>query len=425
VSALLGTFRSLRVFNYRLWTAGSVVSNIGTWMQRTAQDWLVLTQLTHHNATAVGIVMALQFGPQLLLLPWTGFAADHYDRRKLLLATQAAMGTLALLLGALTVTHLVTLWEVYLFAFLFGCVSAFDAPARQVFVNELVGEEHLSNAVGLNSTSFNAGRMIGPAVAGLTIAALGTGWAFVLNGLSFVAVLISLYFLRQHELHTQERVEKARGGVLEGFKYVWGRPDLRAACIMLAFIGTFGFNFAIFISTMAVSVFRAGASRYGFLSSMMAVGTVSGALLAAGREKATFMLLIYGSAVFGVGCALAALAPNYWVFAILLVIVGMAALTFANSSNSLMQLATEPAMRGRVMAIRLAIALGGTPVGAPIVGWVADTWGPRWSIGCAAASGIVATIVGVRYLMKHEDHRWYFTHGRIRFAPPNNEATAP
>jgi MFS family permease len=420
-----GTFRSLRVFNYRLWTAGSVVSNIGTWMQRTAQDWLVLTQLTNHNATSVGIVMALQFGPQLLLLPWTGFAADHMDRRKLLMATQAGMGALALLLGLLTITHLVTLWDVYAFAFLFGCVSAFDAPARQVFVNELVGEEHLSNAVGLNSTSFNAGRMIGPAAAGLTIAALGTGWAFLVNGLSFVAVLTSLYFLRRHELHPQERVEKKRGGVTEGFIYVWNRPDLRASCIMLAFIGTFGFNFAIFISTMAVSVFHAGASRYGFLSSMMAVGTVSGALLAAGREKATFSLLCYGAAAFGIGCALAAIAPVYWMFAVMLVVVGMAALTFANSSNSLMQLSTEPSMRGRVMAIRLAIALGGTPVGAPIVGWVADTWGPRWSIGCAAASGIIATIVGVRYLMKHEHHRVYFTQGRIRFAPPNNEATAP
>jgi MFS family permease len=400
VSAVFGTFRSLRVFNYRLWTAGTIVSNIGTWMQRTAQDWLVLTELTHRNATAVGIVMALQFGPQLLLLPWTGFAADHMDRRKLLLATQAGMGALALLLGILTVAHWVQLWEVCVFAFLFGCVSAFDAPARQVFVNELVGEEHLSNAVGLNSTSFNAGRMIGPAIAGLTIAAIGTGWAFILNGLSFVAVLTSLYFLRQHELHTQERAVKTRGGIAEGFRYVWQRADLRTACIMLFFIGTFGFNFAIFISTMAVSVFHAGAGQYGLLSSLMAVGTVSGALLAAGREKATFALLCYGAAVFGIGCALAAIMPNYWLFGGMLVICGMAALTFANSSNSLMQLSTEPAMRGRVMAIRLGIALGGTPIGAPIVGWVADHFGPRWSLGVAAASGIIATAIGVRYLIK-------------------------
>jgi len=368
-------------------------------MQRTAQDWLVLTELTHRNATVVGVVMALQFGPQLLLLPWTGFAADHMDRRKLLLTTQAGMGALALILGVLTVAHVVQLWEVYVFAFLFGCVSAFDAPARQVFVNELVGEGHLSNAVGLNSTSFNAGRMIGPAAAGITIAAIGTGWAFILNGLSFVAVLTSLTFLRQHELYPQQRAVKKRGGMVEGFRYVWNRADLRTACIMLFFIGTFGFNFAIFISTMAVSVFHAGASQYGLLSSLMAVGTVSGALLAAGREKATFPLLCYGAAIFGVGCALAAVMPNYWLFGGMLVICGMAALTFANANNSLMQLATEPAMRGRVMAIRLGIALGGTPIGAPIVGWVADHFGPRWSIGVAAASGIIATAIGVRYLI--------------------------
>jgi MFS family permease len=396
---LTGTFRSLRFFNYRLWFSGALVSNVGTWMQRTAQDWLVLTELTHHNATAVGIVMALQFGPQLLLLPWTGFAADHFNRRKLMMATQAGMGILALMLGILTVTHLVELWHVYAFAFLFGCVSAFDAPARQVFVSEMVDDNHLANAVGLNSTSFNAGRMIGPAAAGLTIAAFGSGWAFILNGLSFVAVLTSLFFLRIHELQKHERAVKRRGSIFEGFRYVWRRADLRAALIMLAFIGTFGFNFAIFISTMAVRVFHVGAGRYGLLSSAMAVGTMGGALLAAGREKPTFQLLCMGAGLFGIGCFFAAVMPSYWLFAAALVLCGVAALTFANTSNSLMQLSTDPPMRGRVMAIRLAIAMGGTPVGAPIVGWVADMWGPRWSMGVAAASGIAAAIVGARYLM--------------------------
>jgi len=399
VNAISGTFRSLRFYNYRLWFGGTIVSNTGTWMQRVAQDWLVLTELTHHNATAVGIVMALQFGPQLLLLPWAGFAADHMDRRKLMMATQAGMGLLALLLGVLTVAGVITLREVYTIAFLFGCVSAIDAPARQVFVSEMVDEDHLANAVGLNSTSFNAGRMIGPAAAGLTIAAIGTGWAFIINGLSFFVVLASLFFLRVHELNTHERAVKRRGSLLEGFRYVWHRADLRTSLIMLGLISTFGFNFAIFISTMAVREFHAGAGRYGLLSSAMAIGTMGGALLAAGREKPTFLLLCMGAGVFGIGCFLAAIMPSYWLFAAALVLVGVAALTFANSSNSLMQLSTEPAMRGRVMAIRLAIALGGTPIGAPIVGWVADTWGPRWSLGVAAASGVAATIVGVRYLM--------------------------
>ncbi len=254
-------------------------------MQRTAQDWLVLTQLTHQNASAVGTVMALQFGPQLLLLPWTGFAADHYNQRKLLIVTQAAMGALSLVLGVLTVAGIVQLWHVYVLAFLFGCASAFDAPVRQTFVAELVGDADLPNAIALNSTSFNAARMIGPAVAGLTIAAIGTGWAFVFNGLSFVAVLVSLSVLRTSELHANARARRAQGGLTEGFRYVWSRPDLKAILVMLFLIGTFGLNFPIFISTMAVRVFHTDARGYGLLSSIMAIGTTSGALLAAGRDR--------------------------------------------------------------------------------------------------------------------------------------------
>src|SRR6202046_1002641 len=200
-------FRSLSGFNYRLWAAGALVSNVGTWMQRTAQDWLVLTQLPRNNATAVGVVMALQFGPQLLMLPLSGFAADHLDRRKLLLATQGAMGALAFGLGILTLAGLVQLWHVYVFAFLLGCVAAFDSPARQTFVSDLVGEADLSNAVALNSTSFNAARMIGPAIAGALIASVGCGWVFLINAASFVAVLCSLALLRLHELHPRHRAQ--------------------------------------------------------------------------------------------------------------------------------------------------------------------------------------------------------------------------
>jgi len=340
-----GTFRSLRNFNYRVWAGGALVSNVGTWMQRTAQDWLVLTELTHNSASAVGIVMALQFGPQLLLLPWTGFAADHFNQRKLLMLTQATMGLLALALGVLTVAGLVELWQVYIFAFLFGCASAFDAPARQTFVGELVGDADLPNAVALNSTSFNGARMIGPAVAGVLIASVGTGWAFVLNGVSFIAVLISLYFLRVSELHQSKRAKRKRGSLTEGFHYVWERRDLRTTMIMLALIGTFGLNFPIFVSTMAVRVFHSNAGGYGLLSSIMAVGTMSGALLGAGRDRPRFLYLLYGAAVFGLGCALAAIAPTYWTFGAALVVIGAAALTFTNTSNSLMQLSTEPAMR--------------------------------------------------------------------------------
>jgi MFS family permease len=403
-AAATGVFRSLRNFNYRIWAAGALVSNVGTWMQRTAQDWLVLTQLTHHDASAVGTVMALQFGPQLLLLPWTGFAADHYNQRKLLMATQAAMGILALALGLLTVTGSVQLWHVYVFAFLSGCASAFDAPVRQTFVAELVGDAELPNAVALNSTSFNAARMIGPAVAGLVIASVGTGWAFLINGASFVAVLASLFLLRVSGLHANARAHRTKGSLTEGLRYVWSRPDLKAILVMLFLIGTFGLNFPIFISTMAVSVFHADARGYGLLSSIMAIGTLSGALLAAGRDRPRFMSLLIGAAIFGLGCTLAAIAPGYWLFAGALVVIGVAALTFANATNSLMQLTTEPAMRGRVMALRVAIALGGTPIGAPIVGWVADHWGPRWSLAVGAASGFAAAVVAV-YAMTRQIHR--------------------
>jgi len=391
-----GVFRSLRSFNYRVWVTGAFVSNIGTWVQRTAQDWLVLTQLTHHDASAVGLAMALQFGPQFLLLPWTGSAADRLNQRKMLIATQATMGALALTLGALTVTGVVQLWHVYIYAFLFGSAAAFDAPVRQTFVAELVvADEDLHNAVALNSTSFNAARMIGPAVAGLIIAAIGTGWAFLLNGISFIAVLISLAFLRVAELRPNARAHRTEGGFIEGMRYMWGRPDLKAILVILFLIGTFGLNFPIFISTMAVSVFHTDARGFGILSSMMAIGTVAGALLAAHREKPEFTLLLTGSAVFGFGCTLAAVAPGYWFFAGALVIIGVAALTLTNTSNSLMQLSTEPAMRGRMMALRVGVALGGTPIGAPIVGWVADHYGPRWALGVGAAAGVAAALVAV------------------------------
>ncbi len=394
-------FRSLRNFNYRLWIAGSFVSNVGTWVQRTAQDWMVLTQLTHRNASAVGITMALQFGPQLLLLPWTGWAADRFNQRKMLMLTQATMGVLAVVQGILAITGMARLWHVYVLAFLLGCAAAFDAPVRQTFIADLVGDDDLPNAVALNSASFNGARLLGPAVAGLVVAAVGTGWSFVLNGVSFGAVLLSLMMLRSGDLKPMARAGRSQGGFVEGLRYVAKRPDLIAILVMLFLIGTFGLNFAIFIATMSVRVFHSDARGFGMLSSIMAIGTVSGALLSAGRSRTSFSVLIWGAAVFGGGCALAALAPSYWPFAVTLVFIGAASLTILNSSNALMQLSTEPSMRGRVLALRLAIVMGGTPIGAPIVGWVADHFGPRWSLGVGAAAGFSAVLVGLRFLQRH------------------------
>ena len=389
--------RSFKNYNYRIWFSGAIVSNIGTWMQRTAQDWLVLTVLTDHSAAAVGMTMAFQFAPQLLLFPITGFAADHFNRRRLMIVTQTIMGSLSLLLGVLTISGLVELWHVYLLAFLFGCAAAFDAPVRQTFVTELVGDADLSNAVALNSTSFNAARMIGPAIAGILIASVGTGPAFILNGLSFGAVLISLFLFRLNELHESARAPRVRGSLMAGFGYAFSRRDIRDLLIMTFLIGTFGMNFPIFISTMGVGLFHADAQGYGFLTSCSAVGTLIGAILAAGRDRPRFEALFIGSLMFGMGCLAAALTPDFWWFAGTLVIIGLAAMTFLNTSNSLVMVSTEPAMRGRVMALRFAITMGGTPIGAPIVGWVADNVGARWALGIGSLSGFLAALVALFY----------------------------
>lgn len=409
-----GTFRSLHNYNYRVWASGAIVSNIGTWMQRTAQDWIVLTQLTHHSATALGMVMALQYAPQLLLLPLTGYAADHFDRRKLIFVAQAVMGTLALVLGLLTVTGFVQLWHVYVFAFLLGCASAFDSTARQTFVSELVGEADLSNAVALNSTSFNAARMIGPAIAGVLIACVGTGWLFLINAASFAGVLCSLSLLRVAELHRPDRAVRTKGSFAAGFRYVWSRPDLKTIMLMLFLIGTFGLNFPIFISTMSVMVFHLGSSQYGLLTSIMAIGSITGALLSARRAKPHIVQLLAGSAIFGFGFTIAALMPTYILFGLALIVIGVAGQTLTTTSLSMVQLSTDPAMRGRVMAILLAIAFGGTPIGAPIVGWVADTFGPRWALGVGATAGFAAALVGLRYLVKYRQLRIRRDEWRLR-----------
>jgi MFS family permease len=394
------TFRSLASFNYRVWAAGALVSNIGTWMQRTAQDWIVLTQLTQHDARAVGIVMSLQFGPQFLLLPLTGYAADRFDRRRVLFITQSVMGLLALGLGVLTLAGAVHLWHVYLFALLLGCTTAFDSPTRQSFVTELVGDAHLSNAVALNSTSFNAGRLVGPAVAGVLIALVGSGWVFVLNALSFAAVLAALAMLRPAEFHPRLAHASKRSGLADGMRHVWSRPDLRAVLLMFFLIGTFGMNFPIYISTMAVSVFHVGASEFGLLTSSMAVGAVTGALLAAGREKPRMMLLTAAALAFGVTLTIAAVMPSYRLFAVALFFVGLSTQTFTTTAHSAAQLWSDPLLRGRVIALVLAVSAGSTPLGAPLIGWIANTFGPRWSIVVGASSGFIAAAVGAWVLAR-------------------------
>ena len=391
-------FRSFAVANYRLWFAGALVSNVGTWMQRIAQDWIVLTQLTDGDAAAVGVTTALQFGPQLLLLPLTGLVADRFDRRRVLMVTQATMGLLALGLGVITVSGFVELWMVFGFALALGITAAFDAPARQAFVGELVPPALLGNAVALNSASFNGARLIGPAVAGLLTAIVGAGWVFLINCATFAAVLVALALLRPAEFTATPRPPHARGQIRAGFRYVRRRPDILLVFVMIFLTGTLGFNFPIYISTMSLE-FGHGAGEFGVLSSVLAIGSLSGALVAARRERPRLRTVTLASAAFGVTLGLASLAPNIWVFGLTLVLVGLSGLTMMTSANGYVQTTTKPSMRGRVMALYLAIFLGGTPVGAPVIGWVADVAGPRWALALGATSGIIAAgVAGVYYL---------------------------
>ena len=395
------TVRSLAGYNYRLWAAGALVSNVGAWMQRTAQDWIVFTELTATDATAVGFTMALQFGPSLFLLPFTGYVADRFDRRRVLMLTQSLQATLALALGLLTLTGRVELWHVYLFALTLGCVTAFDAPVRQTFVAELVSDANLSNAVALNSTSYQLARMLGPAAAGLLIAAIGSGWVFVINFASFGAVIVSLATMRVAELHRQERAVRKPGSLVEGFRYVRGRPDLVAVLTMLFLMAAFAMNFAVFVSSMAVTVFDTGAGGFGLLSSMLAVGAVCGALASARREKPRAILLLASSFLMGILFGVAALMPTYLSFGLALVGLGLALQTFLTTANSTVQLWTEPAMRGRVMAIYMAILNGCTVFGSPFVGWIANHFGARWSLMVGATAALMASAVAIRYLVRH------------------------
>ena len=417
-------FRSLASVNYRLWFAGALVSNIGTWMQRTAQDWIVLTELTDNDAAAVGITMALQLGPQLLLVPWTGLIADRFDKRRILMATQVVMALLGVGLGVLLVLGVATLPIVYGFALALGVTSAIDAPARQAFVSELVSEKDLPNAVSLNSASFNGARLIGPAAAGLLTAALGAGWVFVINGATFAATFVALMLLRRDQLRPAPRAPRGPGQLLEGLRYVRSRPDIMLVMTMVFLIGTFGLNFPIFVSTMAKVEFDHGAGEYGILSSVLAIGSVTGALLAARRERPRLGVIVAAAAGFGSSCVIAALMPSYLGFGISLVLVGFTSITLMTTANSTVQVTTAPSMRGRVMAIYMAIFMGGTPLGAPLVGLVANVAGPRWALGVGAASGFVAAGIGLVYLWRGGHLPWFARRPRPEPGLQADEAVA-
>lgn len=392
------TFRSFVERNYRFLFVGGLVNNIGTWMGRTAQSWLVLTVLTDHDATALGIVTALQFLPALLLAPWAGLVADRFGKRQILTGAQVAMGLVQLTIGVLVLSGHAQLGLVYGLTFAYGVAAALDAPARQAFVCEVVGPELLSNAVGLNSASFNTARLIGPGLAGLLIALVGTGWVFVIDALSVVAIIVSLWRMDARRLLPAPRA-RGRGGIREGLVYVARRPDILLIFAVIFVHGTFAMNFQMTTALMATTVYAKGPGEYGILGSIMAIGSLAAALLAAQRAQPRLRLVLGGLAAFVLASTAAALAPTYWTFAFLLVPVGLSAMTILPTANSIVQLSVEPEMRGRVMSLYLAIFMGGTPLGAPLIGWIGATYGARWTILVGSVADLLVLIAVGAYLV--------------------------
>ena len=388
------TFRALRNPNYRLWASGAVVSNIGTWMQRVAQDWLVLTVLTDHSGTAVGITTALQFLPMLMFGPYAGVLADRHRKRVILLWTQSAMGICGLAVGILVVTGAAQLWQVYAAALCLGLASAFDGPARQAFVSELVGKEDIANAVSLNSASFNTARLTGPAIAGVLIAWAGTGPVFLLNAASFAAVIVSLVKIQPSGTVSKPSTQ-SKHPVIEGLGYVRQRPDLVMILVLVAVLGAFGMNFPVTNALMSTAVFGMGPGEFGLLGSVMAIGTLAGALLAARRSAPRMRYLLMGALGLGIFTLVGSVSPSFWLYATVLVPIGLASMTFLNSCNTSIQLSVDPRFRGRVLALYLATLQGGTAVGAPLMGWIGTTFGARWSVASGGAIVLAAGLVAL------------------------------
>jgi MFS family permease len=382
------TFASLRIRNYRLYFFGQIVSLTGTWMQSVGQAWLVL-KLTG-SGVDLGVVTALQFLPIMLLGPLGGLVADRVDKRRLVMATQTAAGVLALMLGVLTVTGSVRLWMVYVLALSLGTVSLLDMPARQSFVMEMVGRDDLPNAVSLNSVVVNGARVIGPATAGVLIATVGIGVCFLLNGLSYVAVVAAFLLMRPEELQRTAPVARKPGQLREGLRYVWAKPDLRLAVLLMAVVGTFAYNFSVVMPLLVKFTFGQGAGSYGALFSVMGVGAVTGGLIIAARGKVSRELLVGATVAFGAAILAGAVAPDLVTELALMLPIGAVSTVFVATSNSLLQLGAGPEMRGRVMAVFTMVFMGTTPVGGPLVGWVAQRFGPRVALGLGGGATLVA-----------------------------------
>lgn len=388
----MAMFRALRHRNYRLWAAGALVSNTGTWTQRVAQDWLVLTVLTDHSAAALGLTTALQFAPMLVLSLGAGSLTDRFPKRTIILVTQAVLGALALALGVLVLTGEVRLWHVFAFALAHGITASVDAPSRLAFVSEMVPGADLPNAISLNVGSFNLGRLLGPAAGGLLIAWLGVGPAFLVNAASFGAVLVAVLRIRVDELDPTPPAPPGARGVLAGLAHVRRHPDVAVVLALLGVVASFGLNFQVSNALMTTTVFHRGPDEYGLLGSMLAAGAVVGALLSARRPQPDLRVVVGATVCFGLTACVSAVMPGYLAFAITLVPLGLFATTVLTTANARVQLSAEPGLRGRVVAVYLTVQLGGTAIGGPMVGWLAEWLGAR---GAVLASGVAALVAAV------------------------------
>ncbi len=392
MSAGSATFESLHVRNFRLFFFGQMVSQCGTWMQTIALGWLVL-RLSHNSGFAIGLVIALQFIPTLLFGVWGGVIADRFDKRSVMVCTQAVMALIAVLLAVLDLTGVVQLGMIYVIVFVFGLALAVDNPTRQSFVPEMVAPAGVPNAIGLSSAIFQVARILGPAIGGVLIVAVGTGVCFAINAVSFVFIIGALLLMRTGELHRGAPVERDGGQIRAGLRYVWRTPELRSTLLLTLIVGTFAINSPVVLPLLAKITFGGNAEVYSWMTIAMGAGALVGALVVANRAQARGDVLLFTGFGFGVAICVAALAPSLPVFVGMLVLVGAGQISFLATCNSLIQLTADPAMRGRVMSVYMITLLGSTPIGGPLVGWISEQWGPRWGFGV----GGIATMLAVAY----------------------------
>jgi MFS family permease len=408
-------FASLRIYNFRIWALGALLGNTGTWMQRVAQDWIVLTVLTNDNGFWVGVITAIQFGPTLLFSPVGGVLADRRDPRRVLMVTQTLQALTAAALGGLLLAGRVNLAAMCVFAGISGCIAGIEAPMFQKLPSQLVGYKLLPNAVGLNSAVFNTARMIGPAVAGLALAVWASGWVFLINAASFGATVGALALMRPSEFKPMAAVARGRGQLRQALRYIGQRGDIKVIFLVIGIVSCFGLNSQLTMGVMARTVFDKGSGEYGILGSLFAVGALAGSLMAARRARPRVRTVVFAGGAFGTTSAIWALAPSYELYAALGMAVGFTTLTLITAANSALQLSVEPELRGRVLSLYMVVFLGSTPIGSPLVGWVADQFGARWSIGIGAVAALVTALLAALWSRRH----WSVTFRVDTVLPPH------